>query len=504
MLSTQLIAKRTLAASPLATSSCLSRFSRRGYATEKAPYDVIVIGGGPGGYIAAIKAAQLGMKTACVEYRGALGGTCLNVGCIPSKAMLNNSHMYHSIMHDTKKRGIDVGQVALNLPNMLAAKDKAVKALTGGVEGLLKKNKVDYIKGFASFTSPTTLNIDPIDSGSAYELQSKNIIIAVGSEVVPFPGIAVDEKQVVSSTGALELQEVPKKMVVIGGGIIGLELGSVWNRLGASVDVVEFLPTIGGAGIDGEVASSFHKILKKQGLNFKMNTKVISLDKRDGKCFLKVEGAKDGKQEEIEADVVLVAIGRKPATAKLGLDKIGVETDQKGRIVIDSQYNTSVPGVKCIGDCTFGPMLAHKAEEEGVAAVEYIQSGHGHVNYEAIPSVVYTHPEVAWVGKTEEELKKANVEYKVGKFPYLANSRAKTVDDTDGFVKFLSEKETDKILGVHIIGPNAGEAIAEAVLALEYNASAEDIARTSHAHPTMSEAIKEAATAAAFGKPLNF
>jgi len=498
MFSTQLVAKRSLVA------SSLLRFSTRSYATEAAPYDVVVIGGGPGGYIAAIKAAQLGMKTACVEYRGSLGGTCLNVGCIPSKAMLNNSHLYHQIQHDTKKRGIDVGSVSLNLANMLAAKDKAVKGLTGGVEGLLKKNKVDYIKGFASFTSPTTLNIDPIDPGSAYELQSKNIIIAVGSEVVPFPGIEVDEKQVVSSTGALDLQEVPKKMVVIGGGIIGLELGSVWNRLGASVDVVEFLPTIGGAGIDGEVASQFHKILKKQGLNFKMNTKVISLDKRDGKCYLKVEAAKDGKQEEIEADVVLVAIGRKPATAKLGLDKIGVETDQKGRIVIDSQYNTSVQGVKCIGDCTFGPMLAHKAEEEGVAAVEYIHAGHGHVNYEAIPSVVYTHPEVAWVGKTEEELKKANVEYKVGKFPYLANSRAKTVDDTDGFVKFLSEKETDKILGVHIIGPNAGEAIAEAVLALEYNASAEDIARTSHAHPTMSEAVKEAATAAAFGKPLNF
>jgi len=488
---------------PNASCNWVQRY--RGYATEASPYDLIVIGGGPGGYIAAIKAGQLGMKVACIEARGSLGGTCLNVGCIPSKAMLNNSHMYHTIKHDTKKRGIDVSDVQLNLPQMMAAKNKAVKQLTGGVEGLLKKYKVDYIKGFGSFASPTTIKVKPLESegGSEYELQTKHSIIAVGSEVVPFPGIEVDEKQVVSSTGVLELEKVPGKLIVIGGGIIGLEMGSVWNRLGAKVDVVEFLPVIGGAGIDGEVASSFQKILKKQGLNFKLNTKVLSMEKRDGKCYLSVEGAKDGKKEELEADVVLVAIGRRPATKNLGLENIGVEMDNKGRVVIDSQYNTSVKNVKCIGDCTFGPMLAHKAEEEGVAAVEYIQSGHGHVNYEAIPSVVYTHPEVAWVGKTEEELKNAKVEYKVGKFPYIANSRAKTVDDTDGFVKYLVEKETDKILGVHIIGPNAGEAIAEAVLALEYNASAEDIARTSHAHPTMSEAMKEAAMAAYAGQPLN-
>ncbi|KAI0062189.1 dihydrolipoyl dehydrogenase [Artomyces pyxidatus] len=479
--------------------------SSRGLATPSEPYDAIIIGGGPGGYVAAIKAAQLGLKTACVEKRGTLGGTCLNVGCIPSKAMLNNSHIYHQTLHDVKKRGIDVSGVSLNLPQMLKAKDEAVFNLTRGIEILFKQNKVDYYKGTASFVSNTRLAVQ-LNEGGETELEGKNIVIATGSEVTPFPGggIEIDEKQIVSSTGALDLQEVPKKMVVIGGGIIGLEMGSVWTRLGAEVTVVEFLGGIGGAGIDEEIAKQFQKSLTKQGLKFKLNTKVLSADKQDGKVFIKTEAAKGGKEETLEADVVLVAIGRRPVTTGLNLEKIGVEVDNKGRIVIDDQFNTSVKNIRCIGDVTFGPMLAHKAEEEGIAAAEYIQTGHGHVNYNTIPSVVYTHPEVAWVGKTEQELKAAGVQYKTGKFPFLANSRAKTNLDTEGQVKFLAEKETDKILGVHIIGPNAGEMIGEAVLAMEYGASTEDIARTTHAHPTLSEAFREAALAAYAGKAIHF
>ncbi|KAG0144339.1 hypothetical protein CROQUDRAFT_80067 [Cronartium quercuum f. sp. fusiforme G11] len=485
------------------TPSC----SFRGYASQSEDhYDVVVIGGGPGGYVAAIKAAQLGLKTACVEKRGSLGGTCLNVGCIPSKAMLNNSHIYHQTRHDLKARGIDVSDVQLNLPNMLKAKDKAVSSLTKGIEGLFKKNKVDYFKGHGAFSSPTSLSVDLLDGSGSKDLSAKNFIIATGSEVSPFPGggIEIDEKQVVSSTGALDLQSVPKKMVVIGGGIIGLEMGSVWSRLGAEVTVVEYIGTIGGQGIDGEVAKSFQKILSKQGIKFKLNTKVIGLEKTsDGECRVKVEAAEGGKNEELEADVVLVAVGRRPNTNGLNLEAAGVEVDKRGKVVIDNQYNTSVPSIKCIGDVTFGQMLAHKAEEEGIAIAEIIKHGHGHVNYDVIPSVVYTHPEVAWVGKTEEDLKKADVKYNVGKFPFLANSRAKTNDDSEGMVKFLTEKETDKILGIHIIGPNAGEMIGEGVLAMEYSASSEDIARTSHAHPTLSEAFKEAAMAAN-GKAIHF
>ncbi|GAA5917524.1 hypothetical protein JCM5296_000192 [Sporobolomyces johnsonii] len=482
---------RTLARSAAPRSLVGSCVARRGLATAQDPYDVIVIGGGPGGYVAAIKAAQLGLKTACIEKRGSLGGTCLNVGCIPSKAMLNNSHIYHQTLHDIKARGIDVEGVKLNLPVMLKAKEKSVNALTGGVEYLLKKNKVDYIKGAASFASAQSLDVALLDGGST-QVQGKNIIIATGSEVTPFPGIEIDEKQIVSSTGVLELQQVPEKLVVIGAGVIGLEMGSVWSRLGAKVEVVEFLGAIGGAGMDGEVAKNFQKILTKQGLKFSLNTKVMGAEKKDGKVFLQVEGAKDGKQSTIEADVVLVAIGRRPYTTGLGLEKIGVEVDNRGRIVIDSEFNTSVPGVKCIGDVTFGPMLAHKSEEEGIAAVEYIHSGFGHVNYGVIPSVVYTHPEVAWVGKTEEDCKAEGIEYKVGNFPMVANSRAKTNNDTDGFVKVLAEKSTDKILGCHIVASAAGEMIHEACVALEYGASAEDVARTCHAHPTVSEAVKEA------------
>ncbi|KAJ8581154.1 dihydrolipoyl dehydrogenase [Rhizopogon salebrosus TDB-379] len=478
--------------------------AHRGLTTPSGPYDAVVIGGGPGGYVAAIKAAQLGLKTACIEKRGSLGGTCLNVGCIPSKAMLNNSHIYHQTKHDLQKRGIDVEGVSLNLPQMLQAKDQSVVGLTKGIEMLFKQNKVDYIKGSASFVSPTRISVELNDGGST-EVEAKNVIIATGSEVAPFPGgaIEIDEQQIVSSTGALELQKVPEKMVVIGGGIIGLEMGSVWSRLGAEVTVVEFLGAIGGAGIDEEVAKQFQKILTKQGIKFKLNTKVLSADKQDGKVTIKTESAKGDKQETFDADVVLVAVGRRPYTEGLNLEAIGVEKDNKGRIVIDDQFNTSVTNIKCIGDVTFGPMLAHKAEEEGIAAVEYINAGHGHVNYNGIPSVVYTHPEVSWVGKTEQELKAAGVKYNIGKFPFAANSRAKTNLDAEGFVKFLSEKETDRILGVHIIGPNAGEMISEAVLAMEYGASSEDIARTTHAHPTLSEAFKEAAMAA-YGKPIHF
>ncbi|EIW68757.1 dihydrolipoyl dehydrogenase [Tremella mesenterica] len=480
----------------------ISRSTFRGLATQSEPYDIVVIGGGPGGYIAAVKASQLGYKTACIEKRGALGGTCLNVGCIPSKAMLNNSHIYHMLQHDVKKRGIDVSGVELNLKQMLAAKDASVKSLTGGVETyLFKKYPVDYIKGEASFVSPSQLKV-ALNDGGETQVEAKNVIIATGSEVTPFPGIEIDEKRIVSSTGALELQEVPKRMVVIGGGIIGLELGSVWSRLGAEVTVVEFLGAV-GAGMDGEVGKAFQKILQKQGLKFKLNTKVVSAEREGEVVKLKVDAAKGGKEETLEADVVLVAIGRRPVTKGLNLETIGVEMDKRGRIIIDDQFNTSAKGVKCIGDVTFGPMLAHKAEEEGIAAIEMIKTGHGHVNYDAIPSVVYTHPEVAWVGKNEEELKQAGVKYKVGKYPFAANSRAKTNQDMDGFVKFIVEKDTDRVLGVHIIGPNAGEMIHSATMAIEYSASAEDIARTCTAHPTLSEAFKEAAMAS-YDKPLNF
>ncbi|KAK4049798.1 dihydrolipoamide dehydrogenase precursor [Microbotryomycetes sp. JL201] len=481
----------------------------RGLATAQDPFDVVVIGGGPGGYVAAVKAAQLGLKTACIEKRGSLGGTCLNVGCIPSKAMLHNSHIYHETKHGLKARGIDgksstlVGDVQLNLPTMLDAKNKSVKALTGGVEYLFKKNKVEYIKGEASFASANEIDVALIDGGNT-QVSAKNIIIATGSEVTPFPGIEIDEKQIVSSTGVLDLEKVPEKLVVIGAGVIGLEMGSVWNRLGSKVEVVEFMNAIGGQGIDGAVAKSFQKILTKQGMKFSLNTKVLSAEKKDGKVHLQVEGAKDGKKSEIVADVVLVAIGRRPVTKGLNLDKIGVEVDNKGRIVIDSEFNTSVKGIKCIGDATFGPMLAHKAEEEGIAAVEYVATGYGHVNYKAIPSVIYTHPEVAWVGMTEEDCKAQGVEYKVGNFPFAANSRAKTINEQDGFAKVLAEKSTDRILGVHIISAGAGDLLAEAVMALDYGASAEDLARTCHSHPTLSEAVKEAALMASSGQAINY
>lgn len=433
----------------------------------------------------------MGLKAACIEKRGSLGGTCLNVGCIPSKALLHNSELFHAAGHDFKNRGIDVKDLNLDLKQMMKFKDTSVTQLTKGVEGLLKKNKVDYIAGAGSFASPTSVKVQLNDGGET-QVEAKNIIIATGSEVTPFPGIEIDEEQIVSSTGALSLKKVPEKMIVIGGGVIGLEMGSVWSRLGSNVSVVEFLPAIGGAGMDSEVATSFKKILEKQGMKFKLGTKVVDAEKKDGKVYLNVEDTKSGKKEQMDADVVLVAIGRRPYTKGLNLEAVGIEQDQRGRIVVDNAYNTTCKGVKCIGDATFGPMLAHKAEEEGIAVAEMISKGHGHVNYEAIPAVVYTHPEVAWVGPSEEDLKKANVEYRVGKFPLMANSRAKTNQDSEGFVKVLVEKNTDTLLATHIIAPGAGEMVASSVLAIDYKASAEDYARVCAAHPTMMEAVKEA------------
>ncbi|KAG9249150.1 hypothetical protein BJ878DRAFT_89568 [Calycina marina] len=473
---------------------------RRGYATSEEK-DMVIIGGGVAGYVAAIKAAQLGLKVSCIEKRGTLGGTCLNVGCIPSKALLNNSHLYHTVLHDTAGRGIEVGDVKLNLAKMMSSKEDSVTGLTKGVEFLFNKNGVEYIKGAASFTGEHDLKIE-LNDGGERTISGKNIIIATGSEAMPFPGLEVDEKRIITSTGALSLDKVPEHLVVIGGGIIGLEMGSVWSRLGAKVTVVEFQERIGGPGMDVELAKDSLKFLKKQKINFKMSTKVMSGDASGDKIKLELEAAKGGKQETLEADVVLLAIGRKPYTGGLGLENIGIEPDEKGRLVIDSEYRTKIPHIRVIGDCTFGPMLAHKAEEEAVAVAEYIVNGHGHVNYGTIPSVMYTHPEVAWVGQTEEQLKEDGVTYNVGNFKFSANSRAKTNLDTEGYVKILADKETDRILGAHIIGPNAGEMIAEATLAIEYGASSEDIARTCHAHPTLAEAFKEAAMSA-YGQPIH-
>jgi dihydrolipoamide dehydrogenase len=447
-----------------------------------------------------------------------LGGTCLNVGCIPSKSLLNNSHLYHQILHDTKKRGIEVGDVKLNLEQMMKAKDDSVSGLTKGVEFLFKKNKVDYIKGTATFSGEHELKVNLLDGGET-TLRGKTIIIATGSESTPFPGMEIDEKKVITSTGAIALKEVPKKLAVIGGGIIGLEMvcplpiptfselttpkASVWSRLGSEVTVIEFLGQIGGPGMDAEVAKQSQKILQKQGLKFMLNTKVTKGDASGEGVKLDVEAAKGGKAQTIDADVVLVAIGRRPYTAGLGLENIGLEADERGRLIIDQEYRTKIQHIRVIGDCTFGPMLAHKAEEEAVAAIEYISKGHGHVNYGCIPSVMYTHPEVAWVGQTEAEVKESGIKFKVGNFPFTANSRAKTNLDTEGFVKIIADAETDRILGAHIIGPNAGEMIAEATLAVEYGASSEDVARTCHAHPTLAEAFKEAAMAT-YSKPIHF
>ncbi|KAJ1963035.1 dihydrolipoamide dehydrogenase precursor [Dimargaris xerosporica] len=474
---------------------------RRWNSSATTEHDLVVIGGGPGGYVAAIKAAQLGLKTACVEKRGSLGGTCLNVGCIPSKSLLNNTHLLHMAKHDFTKRGIDVGQVQVNLGQMMKQKEESVSSLTKGIEFLFKKNKVDYVKGHGRFAGPNEVVVDLLEGGQQ-TLKAKNFIIATGSEPSPLPGLEVDEKQIVTSTGALALEKVPEKMIVIGGGVIGLELGSVWSRLGADVTVVEYMDSI-GSGMDAQMAKAFQRILQKQGLKFKLSTKVVNSEKKDGKVTLNVESAKGGKAESLEADVVMVAVGRRPYTENLGLDKVGVEVNKRGQVTIGERFVASQHShIRCIGDATFGPMLAHKAEEEGIAAVEDIAGGHGHVNYDAVPSVIYTSPEVAWCGKTEEQVKEAGIKYNLGVFPLSANSRAKANGDTEGLVKIISDAETDRILGCHIISSTAGEMIAEAVLAMEYGASSEDVARTCHAHPTVSEAFKEACMAA-YDKPIH-
>ncbi|MEP9397545.1 dihydrolipoyl dehydrogenase [Mesorhizobium sp. KR2-14] len=464
-------------------------------------YDVVVIGSGPGGYVCAIKAAQLGLKTAVVEKRETFGGTCLNIGCIPSKALLHASEVFAEASHSFDTLGVEV-EPKLNLKKMLAHKDTTVAANVSGVAFLFKKNKIDSFRGTGKVVSAGKVSVTAED-GSVQEIETKNIVIATGSDVAGIPGVKVDidEKVIVSSTGALELDKVPENMVVVGGGVIGLELGSVWARLGAKVTVVEYLDTILG-GMDGEVAKQFQRMLGKQGLAFKLGSKVTGVARTDKGASVTFEPVKGGDAETIEADVVLVATGRAPYTNGLGLKEAGVEMDERGRVKIDAHLQTNVPGIYAIGDVIAGPMLAHKAEDEGVAVAEIIAGQAGHVNYDVIPSVVYTSPEVASVGKTEEELKKAGVEYKVGKFPFTANGRARAMLHTDGFVKILADKTTDKVLGAHIVGFGAGEMIHEAAVLMEFGGSAEDLARTCHAHPTMSEAVKEAALATFF-KPIH-
>jgi dihydrolipoamide dehydrogenase len=461
----------------------------------EANYDLIVIGAGPGGYVAAIRAAQLGLKTACVESRETLGGTCLNVGCIPSKAMLHASEMYHEAHSGAlAKFGIDFKGVALNLDQMHAEKTKAVGELTGGIEFLFKKNKVDWLKGHAAFTSANSIDV----AGKSYT--AKNIMIATGSSVTPLPGVEIDQKVIVDSTGALALPKVPEHMVVIGGGVIGLELGSVWLRLGAKVTVVEYLDQI-LPGMDGEVRKEAAKIFKKQGFEIRTGTKVTGVAVKGNKATITVEPAAGGAAETIEADCVLVAIGRRPNTDGLALDKAGIIPNTRGQIEIGHDFQTNVPGIYAIGDVVPGPMLAHKAEDEGVAAADFVAGGTGIVNHDVIPGVVYTYPEIASVGLIEEEAKEKG-EIKVGKFPMMANSRAKTNRDTDGFVKVIADAKTDRVLGVHIIASIAGSMIAEAALAMEFGATSEDIAYTCHAHPTHAEALKEAAMAVT-GKPIH-
>ena len=452
-------------------------------------FQAVVIGGGPGGYVCAIRLAQLGLKTACIESRGTLGGTCLNVGCIPSKSLLNLSEEFHKVQNLSNK-GIEIGEVKLNLSKMMKSKDKAVTILTKGVEFLLKKNKVTYFKGTGSFKSKNEVSIKD-EKNKETIISSEKIIIATGSVPVSLPGIDFDEKIIVSSTGALKLEKVPKKMVVVGGGYIGLEMGSVWSRLGSEVHVIEFLDHI-TPGMDKEISQEFMKILKKQGINFHMQHKV-ELVKTNGSGAIISTKDKDGNKKDFNTDIVLVSVGRKPNTNGLNLEKIGVELDDRKRIKTNKDFQTNVKNIYAIGDVIVGPMLAHKAEDEGVAVAENIAGQSGHVNYNTIPGVIYTTPEVASIGQTEEQLKEKNIKYKIGKFSFMANSRAKAIDDSEGFVKILADEKTDKVLGAHLIGPHAGELIAEIGVAMEFGASSEDIARTCHAHPTFSEAVKEAA-----------
>ena len=452
-------------------------------------FQATVIGGGPGGYVCAIRLAQLGLKTACIESRDTLGGTCLNIGCIPSKSLLNLSENFIKAKNFSNI-GIEVGEVKLNLQKMMQNKDKAVTTLTKGIEFLFKKNKITHFKGIGNFKSDSKISIIDKENKETV-IESEKIIISTGSETSPLPGINFDEETIVSSTGALSLKKVPKKMIVVGGGYIGLEMGSVWSRLGAEVHVVEFLDHI-TPGMDKEISTELMKILKKQGITFNLETKVESIKKNNKGAEIHVKD-KNGKKSKLESDVVLISIGRKPYTKNLNLEKIGIELDAKKRIKVNKKFETNIKNIFAIGDVIEGPMLAHKAEEEGIAVAELISGQSGHVNYDIIPGVIYTTPEVASVGKTEEQLKSLGIKYKVGKFPFMANSRAKTINEPEGFVKILANEKTDKVLGVHLIGMHAGELIAEMSLAMEFGASSEDIARTCHAHPTFSEAVKEAA-----------
>ena len=451
-------------------------------------FDVTVIGGGPGGYVCAIRLSQLGLKTACIESRGTLGGTCLNIGCIPSKSLLNLSENFHKAKN-FEKLGIETGEIKLNLEKMMKNKDKAVTVLTKGVEFLFKKNKVTYFKGTGSFKNKNQISI--INNKEETTIETKNTILSTGSEPVSLRGIEFDEEKILSSTGALSISKLPKKMVVVGGGYIGLEMGSVWSRLGTEVQVIEFLDHI-TPGMDKEISTEFMKILKKQGIKFVLKTKVEKITKSKNGVIIETF-SKEGNKNKFEADVVLISVGRIPYTKNLNLEKIGVELDKRGSVKVNKNFQTNIKNIYAIGDVIEGPMLAHKAEEEGIAVAELIFGQSGHVNYDTIPSVVYTSPEVASIGKTEEQLKKNKINYKIGKFPFFANSRAKTIDESEGFVKILADSTTDKVLGVHIIGQHAGEMIAEMSVAMEFGASSEDIARTCHAHPTFSEAIKEAA-----------
>ena len=456
-------------------------------------FDVIVIGGGPGGYVCAIRSAQLGFKTACIESRGTLGGTCLNVGCIPSKSLLNLSENYHKAQREFNSLGIEASRIKLNLSKMMSNKNKSVLTLTKGVEYLFKKNKITYLKGNGSISSQNIVTVvDEFKKKSNY--QTKNIVISTGSIPASLPGIKIDEKIIVSSTGALSFNKVPKELIIIGGGYIGLEMGSVWKRLGSNVTVVEFLNHI-IPGMDSDISTEFLKILKKQGINFKLNSKVTAVSTVKDQAVVDFTNNESAKRERIQTDKVLIAVGRKPNIEGLNLTKIGIKKDTQGRIQVNKKFQTKFENIYAIGDVIPGPMLAHKAEDEGIAVAEIIAGQAGHVNYDVIPAVIYTSPEVAAVGKTEEQLKKEKIKYKVGKFPFLANSRARVNNETEGFVKIIADEKSDKVLGAHMIGPHVGTMIAEAALAMEFGASSEDIARTCHAHPTYTEAIKEAALA---------